>query len=224
MIIKRNNKEIVLTAEECRLAHDEYIRDCYKDDIMGKFEQLVSEGELSITSEVYRMMSQAEIEYFEEKAYAAFEKGLKGNTSYWEAFWDTVESAIKEAEQEYKNISYWTLTQIFRKHEQLQEGIPYEQRTHLTAHIVFTQSSFNKPYEEKQRTYIVSSDNKAYQPNKGGYSIYGSSLDGTDIDVRLERYMKVEKGGKDGWIIEDIKLIREEKRRYERKADVGDTF
>ena len=43
---------------------------------------------------------------------------------------------------------------------------------------------------------------KAFQPNMGGYSIYGSSLDGTDVCVRLERYMVSERGEKDGWKIE----------------------
>lgn len=59
-----------------------------------------------------------------------------------------------------------------------------------------------KPYAEDARTYGVSSNNKAFQEGMGGYSIYGSSLDGTDPCVRLERYMAVEKGGKDGWKIE----------------------
>ena len=36
----------------------------------------------------------------------------------------------------------------------------------------------------------------------GGYSIYGSALDGTDPCVRLEQYMAVERGGKNGWKIE----------------------
>lgn len=73
---------------------------------------------------------------------------------------------------------------------------------HLSGYIVFTPESFNKPYDERSRTYAISSDNKAFQPGMGGYSIYGSCLDGTDPCVRLERYMACEKGGKDGWQIE----------------------
>lgn len=73
---------------------------------------------------------------------------------------------------------------------------------HLTGYIVFTEDSFNKPYSLDARTYRVSSDNKAYQPNMGGYSIYGSALDGSDPLVRLERYMAAEKGGKNGWQVE----------------------
>lgn len=72
----------------------------------------------------------------------------------------------------------------------------------LTGYIVFSADSFDKPYTEEERTYVVSSDNKAFKPNMGGYSIYGSSLDGTDRFVRLERYMSNENGGADGWKIE----------------------
>ena len=55
---------------------------------------------------------------------------------------------------------------------------------------------------EKERTYVVSSNNKAFIEGMGGYSIYASSLDGSDKCVRLEAYMADEHGGKDGWKIE----------------------
>ena len=57
-------------------------------------------------------------------------------------------------------------------------------------------------YTEEQRTYVVSSNNKAFIEGMGGYSIYASSLDGSDKCVRLEAYMADEHGGKDGWKIE----------------------
>ena len=73
---------------------------------------------------------------------------------------------------------------------------------HVSGCVVITADSFSAPYSEAARTYVISSDNKAYQPNMGGYSVYGSSLDGSDSMVRLERYLAVEHGGKDGWKIE----------------------
>lgn len=89
-----------------------------------------------------------------------------------------------------------------------EEFIKYESKhpvTHLTAYITF--ASFgpkNKTeYSWSSRTYRISSDNKAFQPNMGGYSIFGSCLDGTDPGIRLEKYMAEEQGGKDGWIVED---------------------
>ena len=41
----------------------------------------------------------------------------------------------------------------------------------------------------------------------GGYSIYGSSLDRSDMGVRLEAVMADEKGGPDGWKIENCVLL-----------------
>ena len=80
-------------------------------------------------------------------------------------------------------------------------------RQHLTAHIIFTADTFKKPYSEFERTYEVSSDNKAFQSRMGGYSIYGASLDGVDPCLRMEGLMADEMGGKDGWKIEKCFLI-----------------
>lgn len=81
---------------------------------------------------------------------------------------------------------------------------------HTKGYIVFTPDSFERAYSEEARTYIVSSDNKAFIGEMGGYSIYASSLDGSDSCVRLELYMAAERGGKNGWKIE---------RCYMNKAD-----
>ena len=92
-------------------------------------------------------------------------------------------------------MSYVEMVRRFREAESAGEG-------HIQGYIVFTQDSFAKPYPEEARTYVVSSNNKAFQPGMGGYSIYASSLDGSDPMVRLEGYMQDERGGKDGWKIE----------------------
>lgn len=79
-----------------------------------------------------------------------------------------------------KKITYAELRNLFREHESTRPS------KHLTGFIVFTENSFEKPYPLDARTYEVSSNNKAFQPGMGGYSIYGSSLDGNDFGVRLE--------------------------------------
>lgn len=61
--------------------------------------------------------------------------------------------------------------------------------------IVFTKESFNKEYSEEARSYAVSSDNKYFNGNMNGSSLYGYCLDGTDDDVRLDRYLG-------NWIVE----------------------
>lgn len=96
-----------------------------------------------------------------------------------------------------EKVSYNGLCRLFRAVESVGGG-----KVHITGKILFTQDSFTKEYREESRTYVVSSDNKAYIPGMGGYSIFGSSMDGLDKNVRLEQYMAAEYGGKDGWKVE----------------------
>lgn len=103
------------------------------------------------------------------------------------------------------NMTYGELKNYFRNAERKGE--------HLTGYIVFSPASFTQEYSAESRTYVVSSDNKAFQPNMGGYSIYASSLDGTDPCVRLEAYMASERGGKDGWQIERCYMMIDEVER-----------
>lgn len=78
-----------------------------------------------------------------------------------------------------------------------------EGKEHLSGYIVFTQDSFDKPYDERSRTYGVSSNNKAFQSGMGGYSIFGSCLDGTDPCVRLDGYLF----GENAWKIEKCYMM-----------------
>lgn len=100
-------------------------------------------------------------------------------------------------------MNYKELKKLFSDHE---SSFP---KSHLTGYITF--SSFGpaetQDFPWEGRTYSVSSDNKAFQSKMGGYSIFGSSLDGTDPCVRLERFMAEERGGKDGWIVEDCCIV-----------------
>lgn len=75
----------------------------------------------------------------------------------------------------------------------------------ICGYIVFDQSSFQKEYSERSRTYGVSSDNKAYKPDMGGYSIYAACLDGTDQCIRLDGYLRGEKP----WKIEKCYMEKE---------------
>jgi len=99
------------------------------------------------------------------------------------------------AEPETVKLTYSELADRLRNAES-------EGKKHLTGYIVFSQESFNKPYDERSRTYAVSSDNKAFKAGLGGYSIYGSCLDGSDPCVRLDGYMR----GENAWKIEKCYL------------------
>ena len=115
---------------------------------------------------------------------------------------ESLEDQIASAEQVQKaaqaavvEMDYVALRNLLRSVEGAGMG-------HVEAYVVFTEDSFDRPYSEKSRTYVFSSDNKAFQSGMGGYSIYGACLDGTDQGIRLEAYMAAEKGGKAGWKIE----------------------
>lgn len=71
----------------------------------------------------------------------------------------------------------------------------------INGYVVITQDSFNAEYTEEERTYEVSSDNKAFIPNMLGYSIYGNCLDGKDRGVRMDNYLEEEHNG-GGWKVE----------------------
>lgn len=103
-----------------------------------------------------------------------------------------------------QEMSYGEMTSAFRAAE--------ASGKHMTGYIVISSDSFDKPYSAEARTYEVSSDNKAFQANMGGYSIYGSAIDGSDPMVRLERYLAAEKGGADGWKIERCYVLKPDKR------------
>ena len=103
------------------------------------------------------------------------------------------------------NMTYSTMRKYFRAAERTLQ--------HLTGYIVISPASFEQEYSLESRTYVVSSDNKAFQTNKGGYSIFASSLDGSDPCVRLEQYLAAEYGGKDGWQIERCYMMSDEVER-----------
>ena len=98
-------------------------------------------------------------------------------------------------------MNYSELKKIFRE---LKRNSPRED---LTAHIIFTEDSFATQYPLLGRTYRVSSDNKAFWPNMGGYSIFAYCLDKTsDQGVRLDWYM-AEEGDPGGWKVEDCYIL-----------------
>ena len=55
--------------------------------------------------------------------------------------------------------------------------------------VVYKQGNyFKKEYTELERSYRVSSNNKAFIPGQIGYSIFADCLDNIDIGVRLDYY------------------------------------
>ena len=79
-------------------------------------------------------------------------------------------------------------------------------KDNLTAHIIFTENSFDEQYPLLSRTYRVSSDNKGFMPNMFSRSIFACCLDGTDQGVRLDWYMSAE-GNSGGWEVQDCYIL-----------------
>lgn len=117
-----------------------------------------------------------------------------------------ISSSIGELEyMEEAKLTYPQLRAIFMAWEH-QEPRPTR---HLNAYIVFKPESWpGQGLGLASRTYAISSDNKAYQPNMGSHSIYGSCLDRSDPCVRLEQYMAQEYGDpKVGWQVDYCILL-----------------
>ena len=100
-------------------------------------------------------------------------------------------------------MDYTDLKRIF---QELKRASPRED---LTAHIIFTEDSFDKPYPLLSRTYSVSSDNKAFWSRMGGRSIFAYCLDpNSDQGVRLDWYM-AEEGNAGGWKVQDCYILEQ---------------
>lgn len=98
-------------------------------------------------------------------------------------------------------MTYPELKTLFRE---LKRDHPKED---LTAHIVFTEDSFDKPYPLLGRTYLVSSDNKGFRPNMFSHSVFAYCLDKNfGQGVRLDWYM-ADEGVANGWKVQDCYVL-----------------
>lgn len=61
---------------------------------------------------------------------------------------------------------------------------------HESAIVYFRPTSYTKDWPKERLAYRISSDNKAFQPWMGGYSLYGSSLSSPSKLERLDPAMR----------------------------------
>lgn len=71
--------------------------------------------------------------------------------------------------------------------------------------VVFTEDSYTRPYTEVERSYQITSDNKAFLPNQLSNSIFADCLDGQDLGVRIDWYMH----GAGSWKVDYCYLLEE---------------
>ena len=63
-----------------------------------------------------------------------------------------------------------------------------EDEAYLYGIIVYKQENFTNHYTEEQRSYRVSNKNRIFQRGKISNSLVGDCIDGSDPDVRLDKY------------------------------------
>lgn len=99
---------------------------------------------------------------------------------------EPIETEIEDKEPDLKESDSNRLT--WEEFEKIMEDACAEGKN-IKGVIVFKPESFDKEYSEKSRSYEVSSDNKYWNPEKAGNSLFGYCLDGTDQGARLDWYM-----------------------------------
>lgn len=57
--------------------------------------------------------------------------------------------------------------------------------------IVYTTDSFDREYSLESRSYEINSSSKFFDPYKNGSSLYGTTLDKSDVNVRLDWYFGI---------------------------------
>lgn len=78
---------------------------------------------------------------------------------------------------------------ISKHNQQFNITKQFEDDDPLKLVIVFSKENWETNYSLKSRSYLVRSDNKFFLPSMMGNSLFGTSLDGKDVGVRLDWYM-----------------------------------
>ncbi len=88
-----------------------------------------------------------------------------------------------------KKITWSELCEAMRKFNEEHGYTCKGNKMRLEGVVVFTEDSFTKPFTEKERSYLLTSDNKAFLPNQCSNSIFADCLDEKDLGVRIDWYM-----------------------------------
>jgi len=80
-----------------------------------------------------------------------------------------------------KKITWSEMERRFLKHNKRKDNPIY-------AVVVFKKENWDVPYTEEERSYKVSSNNKAFKEGMISKSIFADCLDGKDLGVRLDWY------------------------------------
>lgn len=81
MTIERNGQVIELSATEVRMAHEEYEKQCYAEDLVSR----ASDNGIELPDEKAKELAEK------------FDRALSKNDSYFESYWLTADYVLEEA-------------------------------------------------------------------------------------------------------------------------------
>lgn len=93
-------------------------------------------------------------------------------------------------------VDYW---EMYRTMTDFNKKYGRDYKNLIEAVIVYKQSNFSEEYSEESRSYLINNNNHHFD-NKISNALWGSCLDGTDQNVRLDYY---------NWDIEKVYLLKE---------------
>lgn len=88
-----------------------------------------------------------------------------------------------------EKISYAELCNSFRAYNMANRYSTKGTPTKISGVVVISQESFTQEYSLEQRSYRVTSDNKAFFRGACSNSVFADCLDGVDLGVRLDWYI-----------------------------------
>jgi len=163
------------------------------------------------------------MDFIEENGYGFYDV-ISIDGQNWSAFYDSVIASIKTrntkgadkmpepAEDGRIHLSWGEVSNLFYEYNRLTDWNDY--KAAIVAYVVYsndTQSWRRHDYSLESRTYAFGSNNKAFIPGMGGYSIFAQNLDRTDF-TRIEHV---------DWVIEDVYLDKSEYDRMMKIINAG---
>ena len=126
---------------------------------------------IAILNEYSYTISGENVSKEEQKTYKALRKQIE---------------CLNEIQDKYKSAIIPKNAMTYSEFSQIMSEHGYDRKP-IYGVIVYKANNWTKNYSLASRSYAVSSNNKVFQSGAGGYSLFGSALDGSDDCVRLER-------------------------------------
>lgn len=132
---------------------------------------------------------------------------------------ESLDEFIKELRDKAKR-NWYDVRELFKLHNLGEIEKPMTDRTVLEARVIVAASSFGQTYSPESRTYMFRSDNKAFLPGMNGSSVFGTSVDLSDKNVRLDAYIGAGLWIPDGCFVMDTGNLTDAEREFCDKSGI----